>query len=69
MHMQVQVHMFAHMCAAHARCILTFRFPAVESEPMNLDIKMVLRLMSSHLPLTTDNSPPTLLKSSHSVSV
>lgn len=59
----------AHTCATHARCILTFRFPAMESEPMNLSIKVILRLMSSHLPLTTDNSSPTLLKFSHSVSV
>ena len=61
--------MHTHMPHTHTHYILTFRFPAMESEPMNLSIKMVLRLMSSHIPLTTDSSSPTLLKFSHSVSV
>ena len=58
----------AHVCT-HTYYILTLRFPAMESEPMNLSIKMVLRLMPSHLPFTTDSSSPTLLKFSHSVSI
>jgi len=64
-------HVCTHACHTHTHThyILMFRFPVMESEPMNLSIKMVLRLMSSHLPLTTDSSSPTLLKFSHSVSV
>ena len=62
-------HVCTHACHTHRHYILIFRFPVMESEPMNLSIKMVLRLTSSHLPLTTDSSSPTLLKFSHSVSV
>ena len=41
----------------------------MESETLNLRIKMVLRITVSHLPLTTGMSSPALLTGSHSVSV
>lgn len=67
--MHVQVHMCAHPHDTHTLYFNLYRLPVMESETMNLRIKMVLRITVSHLPLTTDISSPALLTGSHLVSV